>query len=193
VIIALDISTKTGFAVLEDDTSIVETGLIRLSKKIDEFGPYPDSFILAAEQIADKISKLVSKYKPKSIVIEETNRGRARYSQKILEFLHFCVISRLMFLNFRPKYISSSEWRKTLEIRLSKDDKKNNLKVNDAKRKKIPKKNLGLTGKINKKHLSVRYANDYWGINLRMKDNDTAEAMLLGLAFLRGAKVCDGK
>ena len=41
--------------------------------------------------------------------------------------------------------------------------------------------------------MAVRIANQLFGLDLELKDNDTADALLIGMAFLKGAKPCDGR
>ncbi|MDE2425744.1 MAG: hypothetical protein KGO96_07540 [Elusimicrobia bacterium] len=110
-----------------------------------------------------------------------------------MSFLHIKIYEVLIKLKIDFYLVSSSDWRKTLELRLSKDDKKNNKKVNEAKRSNKSKKELGLKGKITWKHLSVRMVNELFGLNLRQKENDQSDAILLGLAYIKGAKICEGK
>jgi hypothetical protein len=131
-------------------------------------------------------------------VVEETNRStKSRYSQKILEFLHNTLLVSLDkyrqgALTPPVFYLSTSEWRKILDQRLSKDDKINNKLVKAAADAGISKPK-GIRGKIGKKHLSVRWVNETYGLELKMKDNDSADAISLGTAFLKGAKTCDGQ
>lgn len=201
-VLALDISTKTGWAYFLDG-KLVKYGLIRLPKKVEEYGEYPWSYVNATQELVGRLSEeLVCPYFPKEIVVEETNGcSKARYSQKVLEFLHCQFLSR--FCNLQKccpiKYINSSEWRKVLGLAMSKEQKKNNAKLNKAKRQAeklgstVNKAALGIRGKITKKHLSVTYANATYNLNLKVKDNDIADAICLGTAYLRGARICDGK
>ena len=39
-------------------------------------------------------------------------------------------------------------------------------------------------GKISKKHLAVRMVNDLYGKQLKLKDNDEADAILMGQAYV---------
>jgi hypothetical protein len=214
IVLALDISTKTGFAVLDQDLKLITKGLVKLPKKISEYGIYPWSYIIATEDIADSLIELIVDYKPDFIVIEETNGSRARYTQKVLEFLHASFLVKYKkagldswtsdpdstFWNLdKVKYVNSSEWRKVLGLLMSKQDKKNNQTLNKAKRNAensglaLDKTALGIKGKVTKKHLSVRYVNEKFGLFLKIKDNDIADAICLGTAYIKGAKVCDGK
>ena len=61
---------------------------------------------------------------------------------------------------------------------MSKEQKKNN------------KQRIG--SKVTLKHVAVRKANQFFQLELKQKDNDIADAILLGVAFLQGAQVSDG-
>lgn len=204
-VLALDISTKTGWALFEDG-KLLDFGLTRILKKIDEYGEYPWSYRNMAVFLTSLlIQKIVDTY-PDVIVIEETNGSKSRYTQKALEFLHcelLCGIDMVKsaypgIAGFNSvKYVNSSEWRKVLGLALSKEQKKANAKLSKAAREangqKIDKAALGIKGKITKKHLSVAYANATYNLTLKIKDNDIADAICLGTAFIKGAAVCDGK
>jgi Holliday junction resolvasome RuvABC endonuclease subunit len=202
ICLALDVSTKTGYAILRQDKEtqgiiLIEHGCKRLVKKIDDYGDYPWSYLYASRDLVAQLTELVAKVNPDVIVVEETNKGQNRYSQKILEFLHNTLLVSLDkyrqgALTPPVFYLSTSEWRKILDQRLSKDDKINNKIVKAAADAGISKPK-GIKGKIGKKHLSVRWVNETYGLELKMKDNDSADAISLGTAFLRGARACDGK
>lgn len=198
--LALDISTKTGYALFEDD-KLLEHGTLRLDKKVESFGEYPKSYYLAASAMCDLIDKLIQRVHPEEIVIEETNKGKNRYTQKILEFTHCCVIEwcGIEHYNLPLKYINTSDWRKTLGIIMPKEYKKLNAKLSRETRKakdkgtKLDKKALGIRGKKTVKHLAIEWANSTYNLQLKMKDNDQADAIALLTAYLRGAPICNGR
>jgi Holliday junction resolvasome RuvABC endonuclease subunit len=202
VCLALDVSTKTGYAILKQDKAtqeiiLIDHGCKQLVKKIAEYGEYPWSYLYASRDLVVQLTELVARINPDVVVVEETNKGQNRYSQKILEFLHNTLLVSLDkyrqgALTPPVFYLSTSEWRKVLDQRLSKQDKINNKLVKTAADNKV-KKPAGIKGKIGKKHLSVRWVNETYGLDLKMKDNDSADAISLGTAFLRGARACDGK
>jgi Holliday junction resolvasome RuvABC endonuclease subunit len=200
-ILALDISTKTGWALLEEDSGkavLLDRGLLK-AEPLDVDGSYPFNFLARLVTLSTDIYNKISELQPDMVVIEETNGSRARYTQKMLEYLHCLVLLKLhnYFIGnerISVKYISTSEWRKQLNLHLSKDQKKNNSKVSKAKREGKSKKVLGLKGRVTPKHLSVAWANEKFGLNLRVKDNDIADALALGSAALMpDTKFCDGK
>ncbi len=209
-ILGLDISTKTGFNLLEaagvgDETpKLLECGTITLQKDtILAYGKYPFCYYKAALEMAESIMVLVRKANPDVIVIEETNLGKNRYSQKALEFIHCKVIELLQhwlgsWNDVQVIYLSSSSWRQALELQMTKEQKKANAKLAKAKREaaargtKLDKKALGVKGKTTKKHVAVDYVNDRFGLALKLKDNDIADAICLTAAFLKQATPCDG-
>lgn len=212
-VLALDISTKTGYAVLEGEVNQIPQlksfGKIETHQKVFDYGGYPFSFLFAAEDIVGRVMQLILDTKPDVIVVEETNLGTfSRYKQKILEFLH-CSFLRAFHTTFvenhhangvKPEvyYISSAMWRSAIGLQMTKEDKKNNALLSKAKKlsvetgKSLDKGSLGIKGKINKKHLSVRYINTNFGKDFKMKDNDITDGICLGVGFFLGAKVCDG-
>ena len=182
-ILALDLSTKTGFAILNDD-------------KIEAYGRYFDgksisvpeactgleeyTYIFRAKKIGQFAAGLALKYNPDVIAIEQTNRGRARGTQKQLEMIHYGVLEALMIGHLPSKivYVDTSQWRAGLKIYLSKDQKKHNKAVREKK----------IRGKITSKHLAVSYANSHFGLSLKMKDNDAADALMIALFIFNKAK-----
>ena len=201
-VLSLDISTNTGYALLDKERVCpILWGNVWNEEKVDTFGSYPYSYLKAADTIAHKIQRIVERHQPDSIVIEETNKGKNRYSQKILEFIHCRVLDRLNYLPWQPRifYISTSVWRQKVGIELTKEQKKANAKLSKAKSKaggKLTydqKKALGLKGRTTKKHVAIIEVNRRYNLQLLQKDNDIAEAILLGVAFIEGAALANGK
>lgn len=207
-ILALDLSTHTGFAILEGEVGSIPariaSGTIELNKVPQEFGAYPHNYRLAARAMCDLIiSKLPRLESFDVIVTEETNLARARYDQKLLEFIHFAM-GEIVSLSLKPYVYLNSDgadgWRPTLNMRLNKDQRKNNAKVSKAKKladetgmsQHAAKKLLGVKGRVGKKHMAVAYANATYGLKLKQKDNNEADAIGLGTAYFLGATPCDG-
>jgi hypothetical protein len=167
-------STSCGWAVL-DDNVIVEKGLINVK---DDFTPDRSQgliedffFIEKADQVSNGIRNLICRYFPDFIYIEQTNSGSFRTSQKMLEFIHYSVLKMIREIDFETKvrYVDTSAWRGKHKIYMSKDDKKNNRSVSEGKKR----------GRITKKHLAVRWANENFNLALKLKDNDIAEALAI--------------
>lgn len=209
-VLALDISTSAGWCLLQgkmnEPPTILEKGTIVNPKGLKEYGAYPFNYLHGARDLVGRIIQLIERVNESNgvdvIVIEETNMGRNRYSQKILEFLH-CLILEYLQDNFwaeptaRVVYVNTSDWRKILGIHMSKVDKALNVKVKRLKRintteSKATLKEAGLRGKITKKHLAIRWANETYGLSLRPKDDDIADALALGTSYMMGVALCDG-
>lgn len=205
-VLVFDISTSTGWALLEGELGniprIIETGTIVNDEPVSTYGEFPYSYVHAATSIALRI---VQKYQAfvktgvDVVVIEEINKpGRFgnRYAQKILDFIHCLVLSQFCWEKPIPKvvYINTSDWRKSIGGNLTKADRALNIKVRKLKKagKKDELKALGVRGKINKKHVALRYVNATFGLDLKMKDNDIADAICQGTAFFLGCPHCDG-
>lgn len=212
--LALDVSTKTGYAVIETTEApgelprprLIETGVLRLPKKINEYGTYPFSYVDAAAAMVVMLGAKLASVAPDVLVVEETNLGRQRYTQKGLEFLHHALLVELARRRQAVVYLSTSKWRSALGLRLAPDDKKNNKLLRkardlvlapggvglDLKALAAAKKAMGVKGKVSPKHLAVRYANSVFGLDLKMKQNDEADAICLIMGFLAGAEICTG-
>lgn len=195
-LLCLDISSKTGWALFERKDAqfrLVKYGLIQITTPTYSKLSYPHSFLASSFEYLEAVLKLIRETDCDLIVCEETNKSRNRYSQKLLEFLHFSTLSAALVLHREIKYISTSEWRSTLNLRLTKDDKTNNKMVSKAKKESLSKKDLGVVGKITPKHLSVRYCNAEFNLQFKQKDNDIADAICLGAAYFKGVSFCNGE
>lgn len=186
-VLSLDLSTKSGWAVFENG-KLSNYGRIDIVDKKDiknkiDYKNFNNATLVsifqALYEFYTRFNLLMKEIKPDFVVIEQTNLGRQRISQKVLEWLHLliCLIVVTHIRQF-PIYIDSSDWRKTVGLRLSKDDKKHNKDIRKRKGRGI----------INKKHLALRIANekflDVFGSPLKVKDNDIADAVLVGVAWL---------
>lgn len=203
-LLAIDLSSHAGYALFESELGIltkpVEYGIVTTGKTVKEHGPFPQSYVIAAEAQTRLIMEVVTRIKPDAIVIEQTNLGKARFSQKMLEFLHAFLLQSLMseFSDVPISYISSSTWRKVVGSVATKEDKAQNARLSKAKSAakkagtKLDKKALGIAGKITKKHISVRWCNQRWDMGFGVSKNDIADAICLGASFLLGAELCDG-
>jgi Holliday junction resolvasome RuvABC endonuclease subunit len=191
-VLSLDISTHTGYALFEGELgskpTLVKYGQIENPGSIPEYYSlhfkYPFTLVMCASDMVNNITQVVAKTGPDVVVVEEINLGKQRISQKLLDSIHAFLCAKLYYIKCEVVYISSSEWRKTLNLRLSEEDKKRNKDVKAGKIKR---------GKINKKHLSVRLANAEFNLELRMKDNDIADAINEGYSYFLGAKPFEGE
>ncbi|MDE2103616.1 MAG: hypothetical protein KGL39_40635 [Patescibacteria group bacterium] len=199
-ILGLDISTKTGWALVDYEAGkeprLLSSGVIRLSGPVVGYagGKYPWSYLGAADVESADIMGLIREQLPDVVVIEEVNLGRSRYAQRILEFIHcqFLMALRAMVSDdgaLNVVYVSSSVWRQCLGLKLTSAQRRDNARLSRAKAEasasgtRLNKKALGLRGKVTKKHLALAYANQRYGLQLRVKDNDIADAICLATAY----------
>jgi hypothetical protein len=195
-VLALDLSTNTGWALIDpaEPTKLKGYGNF-VSKETGQ--PYPFSFIDRAKVIAYKLAEYLESQVLSElvVVIEEVNMSRARHSQKQLDFIHYAVLEVLARNGVHTVYVDTSQWRKRCGITLTKEQRKLNQTLAKASREstkkgvKLDKKALGIKGKITKKHLAVNKANEIFGTKFVVKDNDIAEAALLGYAWILGVPV----
>jgi Holliday junction resolvasome RuvABC endonuclease subunit len=193
-ILALDMSTKTGWASMvstKDGVELEEYGT--LDQIHEPEGKYPANYVEWAYLIYARIEELVERFAPDVLVIEETVAGsKAVYTQKILEWIHFLVAKFIKETKIRAIYLLTGSWRSEVGCKMTKEESKHNKKVKaykeahgnttvayDEKGKRI--------GKLGKKHINVRRANEVFGkflkAPLRKKDEDTADSLLLGYCY----------
>jgi len=130
-ILALDLSTKTGWAITEDGRA-AHYG--QISYNIKDFSlPYPMNLIQLSVQIGNQVKQvLVEKGYVDAIVIEQTNQsglGRNRDAQKVLEFIHYSVAVVLFSLGRTPIYMDTSQWHKHSGMKMSKDQRAANKEI----------------------------------------------------------------
>jgi len=168
-VLGLDISSKTGYALI-DDGFLKDKGLLKSPIVINVLG---ENFAILdrASKMADLIFNLIKNNKPDYIYIEQTNAGKFRTSQKLLEFTHCVLLQHIVKHNLqdRVRYVDTSKWRSKLSIKLTKEERKHNKSVKEKKAR----------GKITTKHLSVKWANKTYNLNLKIKDNDIADAIAI--------------
>lgn len=132
-LLALDLSTNSGIAFFEGP-SLKEMFNIKSKVVGDENASnYPFNYLNMARIVANEISKVIDKFRPDFIIIEETNLASNRYHQKQLEFIHCCVSQVLeekkQKFNLNVVYVSTSSWRPTLGIIMNKGQRSNNKEV----------------------------------------------------------------
>jgi Holliday junction resolvasome RuvABC endonuclease subunit len=195
-ILALDISTKTGFAVLDvQDGSykLIDCGTLpKESEPKGNVGIYPVNYLIWADICFNHIFKIIQQYNPDEFVIEETAKGsKNNMSQKILEFIHYKMAKYFDDNDFNnchyPRtYLKTEEWRRICGCCMTNEEKRQNKEIR-KQRKNGTKVCKGLDGKrigkIGKKHVNVNRANEVFKLNLKLKDEDRADALLLAYAL----------
>lgn len=204
-VLALDVSTKTGWALFSDG-QLAESGELAPIKvanfnvqdrETNRRPEYPYNLIDASAKVAEAVEKelFLIHWPLDVVVVENTNKGKNRHTQRILEFIHHDLLTMMRRVKQPMVYMDTSEWRQLVGLEASKEDKKQNAKLSKAKRAaaatgtKLDKKALGIKGKITVKHRAVRMVNEKYGMKLKQKQNDQADAILMGLAYVtRSAK-----
>lgn len=185
-------STKTGYAVIDiqkNKFKLIDYGT--LPKESEPEGRYPENYLDWSGKCIDKIIDIFNKYKPNELVIEETAKGsKNNMSQKIIEFIHYelavCFDDRGIMQGLPRTYYLTEEWRRICGCKMNDAEKKQNAEVRKQRKKgiKVCKDKEGKRiGLIGKKHVNVRRANEVYGLDLLLKDEDTADALLLAHAL----------
>lgn len=193
-ILSLDMSTKTGWASMVSDTDgIVLEAYGTLPQIHEPQGTYPCNYVRWAFACFGQIEELIEQHAPDVLVIEETVAGsKAVYTQKILEWIHFLVARYIEQSKIKAIYLLTGAWRSEVGAKMTKEESKHNKKVTAYKaaheNTKVAYDESGKRiGKLTKKHINVRRANevfgDYLRIPLRKKDEDTADSLLLGYCY----------
>ena len=192
-ILALDISSKTGWAsMVSTKDGIVLKGCGILSQIHQPEGAYPGSFVIWAKSVFEEIRKLIAVHCPDYLVIEETVAGsKAVYSQKFLEFVHFLVAQYILENSIKSIYLLTGAWRAETGCKMSKEESTHNKEVKKYKEKNKTSVAYDINGKrigrLTKKHINIRRANEVFGKffkePLRKKDEDTCDALLLGFCY----------
>lgn len=192
-ILALDMSTKTGWSCLESDGKdfkLVEYG--KIDKTSEPEGQYPGNFVEWAENIFLEIQKVIMTFRPDVLVIEETASGsKSIYSQKILEWIHFLVANHIKMRHYKAVYLLTEQWRRETGCLMSKEESKHNKTVKTYKIKAGTNIAYDISGKrigkITRKHVNIRRANEIFSNflkePLRKKDEDTADSLLLAYCY----------
>jgi hypothetical protein len=208
IVLGLDISQKPGFAILQDGKPI-RYGTLFPDRSRKDYGPYPYNFVYFAAYTAERlflevIEPAVKQFPTILIVIEETSKGANtdNYDQKILEFIHYCVVRRLMDLKVQVRYVRDGVWKSVAGARQNEKERTLNKLIADQKAKtgnKLAKLDLGdgrgprVVGKKGQKNYSIRAVKERFGIELKRQDEDTAEALLLAYAATQDeTPFCDG-
>jgi Holliday junction resolvasome RuvABC endonuclease subunit len=189
-LLCLDVSSHTGWALFSIENNarfLNEYGLIETVKP--NTADYPRSMLEWSYNAFQGIKALIDECNPDYICIEETVKGSKNHlSQKLLEWCHFRIADLIVNRNIPVKYFQTGEWRHIVEAKMTKEEREHNKIIRDFHKKgiKIAKDSKGKRiGKVGKKHVNVRIANALFGLNLKLADNNQADAILMGEAFFR--------
>lgn len=191
-VLSLDISTKTGWSLLISGDELVLESYGQVPQIHTPDGAYPETFVDWAYDCYAKIVEIIDQTAPDVLVIEETSAGsKAIYTQKILEWIHFLVAKLVKETKIKTIYLMTEQWRRETGCKMSKEESKHNKSVRAYKAKnktKIAYDESGKRiGKLTRKHINIRRANEVFGHffkePLRKKDEDTADSLLLGYCY----------
>ena len=192
-ILTLDISSKTGFTLMvSSDSGIELEGYGTLSAIHEPDGNYPSNYVVWAHAVFEEIHKLIKKYDPDCLVIEETVAGsKAVYTQKFLEWCHFLLASYIKESNIKNTYLLTGAWRSEVGAKMTKEESKHNKYVKEYKEKNNTSIAYDINGKrigkIGKKHVNIRRANEIFGKffdePLRKREEDLCDSLLLGYCY----------
>lgn len=190
-ILALDISTKTGYACVsmgKNAFQLIDAGTLEKKPNLyEKVYKHPVDYAFWSNSCAIEILHLIEKWQPNHIVIEQTSKGsKNALSQKIIEFIHCRLADYFVNHDYPRTYYLTEEWRRICNCKMTDSEKKQNAEVRKQRKKgkKVCKnedeKRIGIVGK---KHVNVRRANEVYGLNLLLKDEDRADALLLAHAY----------
>lgn len=174
-------ASKTGYSVFVNG-ELKDWGIITPDTPTPKFvkfryddSHHPYDYLDFTVGYGDSIIEIIKEINPDVVGFEQTNKGRNRWTQKLLEFLHFYVNYKLRELNIPAKYIDTIKWRGRLGIKLDKETKRENRR----------KKSSGEKGKINIKKFTIMWVNERLNLDLKTKDDDIADSICIGLALLQ--------
>ena len=118
MLLSLDLSTAcTGWALFDSKTKeLLEYGVVK-PKVQPSLKKDPILFrVTKLQSIADQLYDLIIKIKGlKKIVIEEIVRGKNRINQKLLDGLHWVILTRIVAFSEIIEFIDVIRWRKAFE------------------------------------------------------------------------------
>ncbi len=200
-ILSLDISTKTGYAVLV--TGINGECILEAYGQVDKIPcpakePYPGSYVTWAYKCYEKIEELIEKFTPDVLVIEEVTKSKNAMSQKILDFCHFLTARFIQETGIKNVYLQTGDWRSEVGSYMNATEKAHNKKVREYKKKVLKDTGKKTTvaydintgkriGMIGKKHVTIRLINDTFKDQLKKplkrKDEDTADGIAIAYCY----------
>ena len=189
-ILSLDVSTKTGYALVISTKDGMELeGYGTIPQIHNPNTPYPGSYVEWAHLCFDEIKKIIDLFRPDTLVVEETSKGsKNAMSQKILEYVHYLLAKFIKETGIKSVYIMTEQWRREIGCQMSKEEKLRNKEVRTYKKKNKTTIAYDINGKrpglIGRKHVNIRRVSEIFTGQLKeplkRKDEDLADG--LGLA-----------
>jgi len=204
--ISLDISTNTGFAVFIADSTekryildsygLINAKIIDYKSDIKKYTDFPDSyptnFLYTSMVLAREIRTLLIEEKADFVVLEHTEKGKQRLSQRTLEWYHYAICNMLLERKMPFKYLLVSDWRKEVNcyIKHWPEHIAYNKQIKAAKKIAKPTKTGRIlaridgkvVSKVDQKKLSILIANQAYGLDI--SDDNIADAINIGTATI---------
>ncbi len=192
-VLSLDLSSKTGYALLisSDQGMTLEAYGQMEQIHCPEDEPYPGSYVTWAYKCFEKIEELIEWLKPDVLVIEEITKSKNAMSQKFLDFLHFIVCRFIQETGIKNVWFQTGEWRREVGSHMNDVEKKRNKEVRKYKKEHKSKLAYDINGKrigiISKKHVTIRLINEVFKDQLKKplirKEEDSADAIALSYCY----------
>ena len=121
-ILGLDLSYSTGWSLIDSNNiSLLDYGVVAIPEPFHSNVLFDYQQMDRAAAVGQFVYTLVHGKQPDLIVIEQTNKGKNRTSQRGLEWIHYSVLLELRrFYQDKIIYVDTSEWRNKLNIKLDK-------------------------------------------------------------------------
>lgn len=201
-ILSLDVSTKTGWAfAISSDSGIKLEDYGTIPQIHQPDGDYPSNYVMWAYKCFAEIIRLIEKYSPEVLVIEDTSKGsKNAMSQKILEWTHFLLAQYIRSSKVKSVYLMTEQWRREIGCQMSKEEKLRNKEVRTYKKKHKTVIAYDINGKrtglIGRKHVNIRRVSEIFAGQLKKplkrKDEDLADGLgLLACYHFRRLKEND--
>ena len=201
-ILSLDVSTKTGWAfAISSDSGIKLEDYGTIPQIHQPDGDYPSNYVMWAYKCFAEIIRLIEKYSPEVLVIEDTSKGsKNAMSQKILEWTHFLLAQYIRSSKVKSVYLMTEQWRREIGCQMSKEEKLRNKEVRTYKKKHKTVIAYDINGKrtglIGRKHVNIRRVSEIFAGQLKeplkRKDEDLADGLgLLACYHFRKLKEND--
>ena len=175
---------------LSEDQLVKKSKRKRTLEKYDS-SKHPNDFLFYVDDYIEGLIKEINsrKWVFDYIVIEQTNKGRDRWKQKLLEWLHYKLCYRVfyykdLFDGVEVKYIDTMEWRKILGIKVSKEDKRANRKIRIHNKEVKVSGEKRITGIVKDKDMAIEFCEKKFNLSMSRKDNNIADAMCIGYGYL---------
>lgn len=174
------------------DDQLARKRKIPRKRQLEKYDPsnHPYDFLL---YVSGYIDQLVSEINARHwfieldvMLLEQTNKGRDRWRQKLLEWLHHELCQRFSDkAPFKIKYIDTMAWRRILGIKVSRIDKKENRRIRKFNKEAKEKGETMIQGITKDKDVAIEFCEKTFNLSMKKKDHNVADSICLGFAYLK--------